>query len=394
MDTTQGREMMLRIGIGLFRDIGYGVSAGSFGGAPYAAVRTISLAQFPLAAADLNAPALPPTRPYGQITAAERNLQSPLSGQWNVTIERNFGRSQTLSVAYVGTRGRRLLRTESQPSFGNAYSILMLATNGASSDYHGLQVQIRRRLAQNLQTQVSYTYGHSIDSASNDVGGGFASLFGSNQRGSSDFDIRHNLNWSGSFRLWAGGSGILRSLLGNWNADWMVSARTSLPFDVQSVTSDTSDSKASGSSALNLRGGLFAQVRPNLTGAPIWISDGTAPGGRRLNPAAFAVPDGYEQGNLARNALRGFGFSQIDFSLRRQIFVTERLRLNLSAQAFNVLNHPAFANPSAFGTANLSSPTFGLATRTLGGSIGAFGGGSLYQSGGPRSLELAVRLQF
>jgi hypothetical protein len=70
------------------------------------------------------------------------------------------------------------------------------------------------------------------------------------------------------------------------------------------------------------------------------------------------------------------------------------VRLNLSAQAFNVFNHPAFANPSSFGTANLSSSTFGLATRTLGGSIGAFGGGSLYQSGGPRSMELAVRLQF
>ena len=392
MDTTEGREMVLRMGIGLFYDVGYGTTGGAFGGAPYSNIRTISLAVFPLAAADTTAPALPPTRPYGQLSAADRNLQSPLVTQMNATIDRNFGRGQTLSIGYVGTRGRRLLRTESQPSFGDAYSILMLATNGASSDYNGLQVQFRRRLTPNLQTQVSYTWAHSIDSASSDVsfGGGFASLFGSGQRGNSDFDIRHNLSWSGSYRLWNPSSRLVRVALANWYADWMMTARTSLPFDVQGITAQTS---ATGTTSVNQRAGLFGQVRPNYTGAPVWISDSNAPGGQRLNPAAFSAPDSYAQGNLGRNSLRGFGFSQIDLSLRRQIVLTEKWRLNLSAQGYNVLNHPAFDNPSAFGAANLSSPTFGVATRTLGGGFGG-GSGSLYRSGGPRSLELAVRLQF
>ena len=144
---------------------------------------------------------MPPTRPYGQITASENNLQSPLVTQYNATLERSFGDNQTLSLGYAGSMGTRLLQTQTQPSFGDAYSILILASNGATSNYNSLQAQFRRRLTRSLQTQFSYTWAHSIDSASNDIGGGFASFLGSGQRGNSDFDIRHSLNWSGSYLL-------------------------------------------------------------------------------------------------------------------------------------------------------------------------------------------------
>ena len=85
-----------------------------------------------------------------------------------------------------------------------------------------------------------------------------------------------------------------------------------------------------------------------------------------------------------------FNFIQTDLSLRRQITLSEKWKLNISAQAYNVLNRPT--SPSVF-DANLEpfSPEFGLATRTVGGAVG---GGSLYQSGGPRSIELAARFQF
>jgi hypothetical protein len=388
MDDTPGRELMLRLGVGIFYDVGYGVSASAFNGAPYSNVRTISLAEFPLSLSDLSAPPMPPTRPYGQVTAAENNLQSPLVTQWNVTLERNYGQNQTLSFGYAGTIGTRLLQTQSQPSFGSAYSILILASNGATSNYNSLQAQFRRRLTRSLQTQVSYTWAHSIDSASNDIGGGFASLLGSGQRGNSDFDIRHSLNWSGSYRLPSPGSRFLKPLLGNWNADWIAQFRTSLPFGVLGITTETS----ANSTATNQAAGLFAQVRPDYTGQPIWISDPLAPGGKKLNPAAFAVPTNkYAQGDLGRNTLRGFDFSQVDLSVRRQILLSEKWRLNISAQAFNIFNHPNFANPSAMDSSNLSSPAFGVATRTVGGGVG---GGSLYQSGGPRSMELAARFQF
>ena len=389
MDTTPNREMMFRAGLGLFYDTGYGMSAGAFSGAPYSNSRTISLSSFPLSSSLAQPPVMPPEKPYGQVIGADGKLKSPVVYQWNASVERYFGRGQMLSIGYTGTRGRRLLRSQSSPSFGDDYEIAMMITNGAESDYDGLQVQFRRRFARNIQTQVGYTWAHSIDSSSNEMGsgGGFASLFGGGQRGSSDYDIRHNLSFSGSWRVYPPRRGLLGSLLGEWYVDWLVSARTGLPFDVRGLSSETSNQDNSSG------GGLFAQVRPNYTGEPVWISDRNAPGGLRLNEAAFEIPDGYEQGNLGRNVLRGFSMFQADVSLRRQFSISERWRLNLSAQAYNVFNNPNFANPSPDEGANMASPNFGAVTRMLNQSFGG-GSGSPYRSGGPRSIELALRLQF
>src|SRR5689334_22323197 len=125
----------------------------------------------------------------------------------------------------------------------------METTNGATSSYNGLQVQFRKRLSARMQVQLSYTYGHSIDSSSNDAGfgGGFASLFGGGERGSSDYDVRHNLSFSGSYRLPAPSRGFATFLLRNWFLDWVATARTGLPFDVQGVSSSSSDSSSTNS---------------------------------------------------------------------------------------------------------------------------------------------------
>jgi hypothetical protein len=387
MDTTPGREMIFRLGSGLFYDAGSGVTSGSFGGAPYSSVRTLTSASFPLTTAQMAAPSLPPTRPYGQIVAADTALKSPRVLQYSAAVERMFGAGQSLTIGYAGTRGDRLLRTEMQPSFGDAYDMLSLATNGGNSWYNGLQAQFRRRLRTSLQMQFSYTYAHSIDSASNDMGGGgFATIMGSGEKGSSDFDIRHSVNVSGSWFLPGPRQRYLSPLLRGWFVDWIATARTGLPMDVRGISTTTSNASNS-----KLRGGVFAQVRPDYNGLPLWIADANVPGGRRLNSAAFEAPDGYAQGNLGRNAIRGFGAAQLDFALRRQVARGERWRVNLSAQAYNALNHPNFANPSSMEGSNLSSPNFGIATRMIGGSSG---GGSPYSSGGSRSLELALRLQF
>jgi len=312
--------------------------------------------------------------------------------QFNGTWEKYFGPGQMLSVGVVGTRGKKLMRTENQPSFSDAYNVLTLATNGASSEYNALQVQFRKRISANFQTQFSYTWSHSIDSSSNDAGfgGGFASLFGGGERGSSDYDIRHNVSFSGSYRLPAPRNGIIFSPLRNWYVDFVASARSGLPFDLQGVSTSTSSSSSSSSSSTT---GLFANVRPSYNGKAVWISDPQAPGGRRLNPAAFYIDDGYAQGNLGRNALRGFSFGQLDLSLRRVLPITERLQMSIAAQGYNILNHPNFANPSPMEGGNMSSPNFGVVTRMM-NQGGGGGVNSLYRSGGARSMELSLRLQF
>ena len=105
-------------------------------------------------------------------------------------------------------------------------------------------------------------------------------------------------------------------------------------------------------------------------------------------------PAGAVQGTLGRNALSGFGATQADFTLRRQFPITERVGLQARADFFNIFNHPNFAPPVNY----MTSPLFGQATQMLGASLGSGGqnGGlnPLYQIGGPRSVQLALKLIF
>jgi hypothetical protein len=404
MNTTPGYETMFRTGFGIFYDLGYGTTPGAFGGAPYQSVTTVSEAQFPLLPIYLIAPTLPPTRPYGQITTAALGLTTPYIYQWNATIEQHFGSGSVLSLGYAATRGNNLLRVQTSPEYSDAFDIVSAATNGATSSYNGIQAQFRKRLSDRLQTQFSYTFSHSVDTASNDGGGGgFATLYGGGQKCDSDYDIRQNLSFSGSYRLPAPATGMFWSPLRHWYLDFVESARTGLPFDLQTISSNASGAVSINGTTVttttatngdvNSTIGLFAQVRPDYNGLAVWIPNPNVPGGRELNLAAFNIVTGFAQGNLGRNTLRGFGAQQLDLSLRREVRVTERTVLSFSAQAYNVFNHPNFANPSPLEGANLASPNFGVVTEMLNQS---FGGpvNSLFRTGGPRSIELTVRLRF
>jgi hypothetical protein len=126
------------------------------------------------------------------------------------------------------------------------------------------------------------------------------------------------------------------------------------------------------------------------------------PGGKSFNGAAFSVPPIGTNGDLGRNVLRGLGAWQIDFAVHREFRLAERLHLQFRAESFNILNHPNFANPSniqAPGVLTLSpGPGFGSATQTLANGLnplGVLGGLSpLFQVGGPRTMQLALRLRF
>jgi hypothetical protein len=314
------------------------------------------------------------------------NLKLPRTYEWNVAVERSLGSHQTLTASYVGAAGRRLLRKETlrgttipNPNFNR----LVVSRNTATSDYDAMQVQFQRRLSRGLQALASYTWSHSIDIASADSAFEVSTtkLDPRIDRGSSDFDIRHSFSGAVTYDLpKVSGNRILRSVLRDWSGDAIYRARTALPLTV--TTSRT----------------LFnvnqTPARADVVaGVPQYLSDSTAPGGRRLNPAAFATPPVGRQGTLGRNTLRGFPLSQLDFSFRRKFPLGERLNLQLRADLFNALNHPNFATPNG----TLSNPLFGQSTQMLGRELGAGGDGSLsplYQIGGPRSIQLAVRLQF
>jgi hypothetical protein len=174
-------------------------------------------------------------------------------------------------------------------------------------------------------------------------------------------------------------------MFGNWSTDSIVYARTAPPVNVV-----TGHDPFAG-----FLSGSFSVQRPNLvSGVPLWISDPSVAGGREINPAAFSNPGSTAQGNLGRNALNGFGATQVDLTVRRQFKLQERLSLQARADFFNIFNHPNFGSPTNY----LSSPLFGQATQMLASALGAGGdsGGlnPLYQIGGPRSVQLALKLLF
>ncbi len=389
----QGRQpnrgVVLRGGIGWFYDIGYGGTAAAFESAPYVSSTITNTPAFPLTATDKAAPPFPPRKPYGQVTAGDPMLKSPRVRQFSLSLERWLGNGQVVSATYVNTAGRNLLRQQTYPGFFTTdYNLLQLTANGATSDYHGLQVQFRRSFGGYVQAQANYTWSHSIDTSSSDGGGpGLAFLFG-DERGSSNFDLRHNFNANGTLRFPQPRVPVLRQILGGWSTDWTAVARTGFPFDVRGLTRSFGNAE---SGSTNTRA-FFAQVRPDYTGAPVFVDDPQAPGGRRWNRAAFADPPDNQQGNLGRNVLRGFGYVQGDVALRRQIRMSEGVSLQLRLDAFNVLNQPSFADPSPNEGANLSSPNFGVSTRMFYATAGRQ---NVSQApGAPRSLQLSLRVQF
>jgi hypothetical protein len=392
----QNRELVVRAGVGLFYDLGTGQAAQGFGSvAPFVKVRRFDDIPFPLTPAQAQPLPLPGSFPLFPITLVifDPSLQLPRSYQWNVTLDQSLGAEQTLTVSYVGALGRRLLREDAVLGLNAASSVVRLTRNAARSSYHSLQAQATRRLTRGLQAVASYTWSHSIDNASSDalsrLRPASVSPTGTNplggDRGPSDYDVRHSFTLAATYNFPSPHTSFAatRGLLRDWSLDTIFRARTPTPVNVVTRTDVTGT------------GLIVALQHPDLlAGVPIYIDDPAVAGGRRINPAAFRAPPAGPQGTLGQNALQGFAVSQLDLALHRQINFSERLRLQVRAEFFNVFNHPNFGNPIG----DLSSTQFGQSTQMMARSLGTGGvnGGlsPIYQIGGARSVQLAIKFLF
>jgi hypothetical protein len=152
------------------------------------------------------------------------------------------------------------------------------------------------------------------------------------------------------------------------------------------------------SATINLNASAPLAQRPDFVpGVPYFLVGSQYPGGKALNPAAFTYPPAFpapgSQGDVPRNFFRGFNLSQLDVALHRDFPLHDRLSLQFRAEAFNVLNEPNFGPYDP----NISDQLFGQSTSTLNSSLNGGGSGalsSIYQIGGPRSLQLALKLIF
>jgi len=172
----------------------------------------------------------------------------------------------------------------------------------------------------------------------------------------------------------------------NWSISTNVHAQSGLP--VTAIASQTLN-PATGNVTI-----AFPSVVPGqpyyLYGAQCTASNGgqRCPGTQGVNPAAFNAPPAGQNGDLGRNVLRGTHSWQVDLALQRTFSLIERLKLEARGEAFNVFNHPNFGLPNV----TLGAANFGLPTTALSGALP--GVSSLYQIGGPRSLQFALKLRF
>ena len=385
-----GWETVARGGVGLFFDTGQqvaslylGSNSPGYGAEALYGTFFGTSAAFPLTPAQVNIPVdNPPVAPYTNFLffAFPPHMQLPYSLQWNVSIQQSLGASQAVTFSYVGSHAGRLVETiQKNVTAANAnFGSVDFVQSQLTADYDSLQVQWQRRLTRGLQGLASYTWSHCIDYSSTDLD----SPPVPSQRGNCDYDVRHGFSGAFSDDLpSAFHNKFSEAVLNHWGLDGRFTVRTSYP--------------------VQLFGNLYVdpatgkQVQGSLDivpGQPLYVYGSQYPGGRSINPNAFSLPPANEVGTEPRNAARGFGAWQMDLAVRRDFPIYERLKFQFRAEAFNLFNHPNFGLINQRYCASGPGCSFGQATQTLNQSLGGLS--PIYQLGGPRSIQLALKMVF
>ncbi len=142
--------------------------------------------------------------------------------------------------------------------------------------------------------------------------------------------------------------------------------------------------------------GMVTWLRPDVVpGQPFYLHDPTVPGHRRFNAAAFKSPPLdpdtgiMRQGSLGRNVLRELALYQVDLALGRRFTIKEGVHLQFKGELFNIFNHPMFGSYS-----NSPGSDFGVPQNTLNFGSPTTGQNQLYAMGGPRSVQLSLKVSF
>jgi hypothetical protein len=369
---TQNWETVVRTGVGVFFDTNNQNATQAYNGPGMTEVQYLFGNSLPLLKPQVDFP-VTLSAPYSDVYASPAHLQPPYTLQWNVSLQQALRRSQAATISYVAANGRRLIGTqELNLSKLNAnFGIVLYPVVGITSNYQALQLQFQRTVAKGLNALASYTWAHSID-------------FGSNAsalpltRGDSDYDVRNNFVGGLSWDLpELNGNRFVKDVVNHWGLDGRVTARTAFPITLEG---NYLTDPATGS--------IYYSNIDLVPNTPVYLYGSQYPGGRALNPAAFALPSGTGAGDAPRNFARGFGATQVNLAARREFPIHDLLSLQFRAEAFNLLNHPNFGyvDPA------LTDATFGQATQMLNQSLGTVA--SQYQQGGPRSMQFALKLLF
>jgi hypothetical protein len=322
--------------------------------------------------------------------AVNPNLKTGTTGSFNLALERQLSRTMSLDVAYAGSISRHLSYLvgdiNADPNLSSHFDTLITPYLGriqylddaGMGKYNSLQVKLTRQMSRNTSFLLSYTYGHSLDNGpapfnlghiNNDMPQDPHNLKA--EYATSDSDIRHNLVFSGEYKLPFGkgqafGSSwgsVADAIIGGWKFGGIYSMHTGTPVNV--ILGNDPKSALAG-------------VRPNVKGDP------NLPHDKRtvlkyFNTAAFSTPTipqgaNYAFGNAGRNLIVGPGFINVDASLAKEFTLENRWKLQLRAEAFNAMNSVHYSNPDG----DFYSGTFG----------------QINYAGDPRKAQLAAKFIF
>jgi len=382
-------------------------------------------------------------------STVDKHMRTPYVYNFNLNVQQQLFKNTMLQIGYVGSSGHKLLRLRdiNQPTHAeitkedlacvpapcildggvnrnfttplsaiapNAPFILNQLEASAVSHYHSLQTSLTQQNFHGWTNQITYTWSHSIDTASDSqdyVPNAAESQDGTNTNaeiGPSNFDLRNRFVWSSSYDLprWKSG--------GRMGEGWMLSGvwtfASGHPFSMNYNGLDD----YSGSGSFVDRPDIIGPLKYNQSD-PTHFLDLTAfhipcsyPTGGGDGFAGTCVPGTRHFGNLGRNGLLGPHYRNFDLAISKQTRISERLKLLFRVDAYNLLNHPNFANPLAVAFFADAAPNrsaafpagvdpatgrhIGNLAITATSDVGV--GNPVLGGGGTRSLQFAVRLQF
>jgi hypothetical protein len=300
---------------------------------------------------------------YPGLSAIPRSLQTPYQQQWNLTAEYEFLRGTALRVSYLGNLGTHLVMPVNLNDTGQVrvpsgralqeyrpyptWAAISLECYCTSTNTNQLQVGVRRRFAAlSFDLEYQWTKALGLDGANSG-----ASTDKNNMRydyGNLDFYRRHYLTFNSSYdlpfgtgRLSAGRA--VNAIARGWRVSGLFLAQSGEPVSVNFSPSLT---------------GWIGNRASTVAGVDPYANQSIR---QWFNLAAFTAPAQYSFGDSARNAFYGPSYWNLDAAVLREISLTEKVKLNIRAESFNVLNHTAFAVPAR----NITTPaTFGQITST------------------------------
>jgi len=362
---------------------------------------TGTLADFTAAGASLGC--APPN-----FQSTNTNIKNPTYVEWNLQVQHQITSTLIFDVNYVGNHGYDLFMINpwvnsfgfgTLPAAAPDQRVLNVSnlTNNAISNYNGITASLSQRAKWGLQFRFNYTYSHTSD----DVSNGGLLPYSINQSilvqaypnpasplnyGNSDYDVRHSISanyvWTAPFKF---NNKMVNALAGGWQLSGTFFFRTGLPFSVIDSATPFGIGNAVGAGQLST-----AVVLAQPLGTVATNCSTSAINKPCMDSSQFAgvgAETGFSTQN--KNAYRGPGYFNTDFSMLKTFTLTERLRFSVGANFFNVLNHPNFANPiSDVASGQLGSITSTVVPPTS--PYGAFQGSAV--SG--REIQVTGRITF